>query len=154
MRDDREKKVESETVAEEELREKYKGDTKKIIDMIKAQCEPVVVTFKDPSKSEIDQPKLSEDLSSVRLTFPFIVDGSIYARLNLYFNLVLTRKGYDIGVKSEVYNDTDSKTYSTSTQIQAKETAIRDRIRDFLEGMEHTRKRREEKKRLMKLKFS
>lgn len=146
MKEAREKKVVDDSRHKEELQKKYEGDIPKIIDMIKAQCEPVVETFKDPSKNDFEQPKLDVSASSVRLTFPFTVDGTGYATLHMGFSLVLTESGYHIGVYQELFNDTDSKTYSMEHQIPANEEAIRKEIRQFLDGMEHTRKRIEAKK--------
>jgi hypothetical protein len=154
MKTDREKKVENEVRIGEELKEKYKEDIKKIIDMIKAQCEPVVETFRNLSEQEANQPKLNEGVSWVTMSFPLIVYSSGYATLNLGFSLVLTEKGYNIGVRLEFYNDADSRTYSTSRQIQATEDAVREQIREFLESIERARKRIEETNRIQRRRFS
>jgi len=147
MKEETEKRIQKARTEEEVLREKYKEDIKKILDLIKTQCAPVVDTFKDPSKWEWQQPEfgMSETAKAAWIRVPLAFPTS----LTLSFRLVLTDKGYSAEVRKQFYDDVKNTTDSSTGHIQppVKEDSIRSEIRNFLKDRNNALEKLEEKRR-------
>jgi len=146
MKEETEKKIQKARSEEEALREKYKEDIKKILDLIKAQCAPVVDTFKDPSKWEWQQPEfgVSETAKAAWIRVPLAFPTS----LTLSFRLVLTDKGYSVEVRKQFYDEVKNRTGSSTGHIHpsVKEDSIRSEIRNFLKDRNDALERLEQKR--------
>ena len=137
---------------EAECRKKYESDVKKVLDLIRAQCEPVVDAYRDPSlalKREQPRFRMNETAESawLKVPIPSVTD------LTMDFRLVLADIGCSVEVKRE-YFDTEQETkfittHTISPPITAE--AIQNQIRIFLkERNDVMRRLKEEKLPMMK----
>jgi hypothetical protein len=139
MKTEATKKIEDLWKKEEGIKERYKGDAERILNIIHVQCKSVVKVLADQSaKSSMD------DLAKiVSLEVPIVIDIS-HIKRTIVFRLVLTNSGYavefvkifqdiDTGQISEIVGDyinppvTQEKIYPPVTQEK-----IQNVIRKFL----------------------
>lgn len=140
MKEEEERKIQESKTKEEQLREKYKGDIKKTMDMIRAQCESVVEVFVEHAKSTVNE---TAKIVSLKLPIPNV------ASLELTFRLILTKSGYAVKVTREIYDHVQERVapFSRTIQPPIDVQKIRGAIREFLEERKYAIERVEEKRR-------
>lgn len=89
-----EKQIKDIRSGEEEFREKYKDQKKKIIEMIYSQLKPLEETFKS------EKPKIERSHWGVSLSLPIVHENTHYTS-GIHFYLKLTDKGYGVDVKRD-----------------------------------------------------
>ena len=116
----REKEIEANAKAKEkaweELKEKYRGEATKIIELLNSELEKVVDVYTDPSLQDYDKPKVEGDNRYVKLNIPIVRGGSHYS-FGISFWLKLTEKGYGLDIVKTTYFARDDKPYEYKSSI-------------------------------------
>ena len=146
MKDVTEKEIRDSRYAEQHLREKYKDEPTKTIELLRAKLKKVEEVFKESAQQELDQPKMESGTWGASLSVPIIRLGT-HAELKICFFLHLTDKGYGLRVSRDMYDGMYDKPFETSGYIWPPVTAgaIQKEVTDFLEARNDTIKRMEEK---------
>lgn len=151
MKEEAEKEIRETRYAEQHLREKYKDEPAKTIELLRAKLKKVEEVFKDSTQQELDQPKMENGTWGACLSVPIIRIGT-HVGLKICFFLHLTDKGYGLRVSREMYDGMYDKPYETSGYIRPPITAgaIQEEVTDFLEARNDIVKRMEEKKKRLR----
>lgn len=146
MKEETEKEIRESRYAEQHLREKYKDETTKIIELLRAKLKKVEEVFKESAQQELDQPKVESGNWGACLSVPIIRLGT-HVGLKIRFFLHLTDKGCGLRVSKDMYDGMYDKPFETSGYIRPPVTAgaIQKEVSDFLEARNNTIKRMEEK---------
>lgn len=146
MKEETEKEIRDSRYAEQHLREKYKDEPTKIIELLRAKLKKVEEVFKESAQQELDQPKMESGTWGACLNVPIIRLGT-HVGLKICFFLHLTDKGYGLRVSRDMYDGMYDKPFETSGYISPPVTAgaIEKEVTDFLEARNDTVKRMEEK---------
>ncbi len=138
---------------EEELREKYKGDKERIIDLINSQLKPVVETFKEEDMEETSQPKIKKYHNGISLNVPIVQEVG-YISFSISFDLVFTDRGYEVKTRKSGYDHVQDRAFTSEAFIHAPVDikGIRDEIRAFLRDRNFAIKMLEEKKKRLQRK--
>jgi hypothetical protein len=143
IKEEAEKEIRESRYAEQRLREKYKDEPTKIIELLCAKLKEV---FKESAQQELDQPKMESGNWGACLSVPIIHSG-MHVGLKICFFLHLTDKGYGLRVSKDMYDGMYDKPFETSGYINPPVTVstIQKEVTDFLEARNNTIKRMEEK---------
>ena len=146
MKEETEKEIRESRYAEQHLREKYKDEPTKTIELLRAKLKKVEEVFKESELQELDQPKMESGTWGACLRVPIIRLGT-HVGLKICFFLLLTDKGYGLRVSRDMYDVMYDKAFETSGYIRPPVTAgdIQKEVADFLEARNDTVKRMEEK---------
>ena len=140
---------------EVELREKFKDDVNRILYLISSLAEPVVETFEDTSKQEIEQPKFESNMlsKSAYLKVPISHRSSIFGDIGLGFILKLTNSGYAVEVRESSYDTVQNRSFSSVYYINppVKIEHIQDAIRKFLKDRQWIIERLEERSKRLRM---
>jgi hypothetical protein len=146
MKEEAEKEIRDSRYAEQHLREKYKDEPTKVIELLRAKLKKVEEVFKESAQQELEQPKMESGTWGACLGFPIVHLGT-HVGLKICFFLHLTDKGYGLRVARDMYDGMYDKPFETSGYIRPPITAgaIQKEVTDFLEARNDTIKRMEEK---------
>jgi hypothetical protein len=146
MKGETEKEIRDSRYEEQHLREKYKDEPTKIIELLHANLKKVEEVFKESGQQELDQPKMESGTWGACLSVP-IIRLETHVGLKICFFLHLTDKGYALRVSRDMYDTMHDKPFETSGYIRPPVTAgaIQKEVTDFLEARNDTIKRMEEK---------
>jgi hypothetical protein len=146
MKEETEKEIRESRYAEQHLREKFKDEPTKIIELLRAKLKNVEEVFKESALQELDQPKMESGTWGACLSVPIIRLGT-HVVLKICFFLHLTDKGYGLRVSRDMYDGMYDKPFETSGYIRPPVTAeaIQKEVTDFLEARNDTIKRMDEK---------
>ena len=146
MKEETEKEIRETRYEEQHLREKYKDEPTKIIELLRTNLKKVEEVFKESAQQESYQPTIESGSWGECLSLPIIRLGT-HAGLKICFFLHLTNKGYGLRVSRDMYDWMNDKSYETSGYIRPPVTAgaIQKEVSDFLEARNNTIKRMEEK---------
>ena len=146
MKEETEKETRESRYTEQHLREKYKEEPTRIMELLRAKLKKVEEVFKESAQQELDQPKMESGTWGACLGFPIIRLGT-HGALKICFFLHLTDKGYGLRISRDMYDGMYDKTFETSGYIHPPVTAgaIEKEATDFLEARKDTIKRMEEK---------
>jgi hypothetical protein len=146
MKEGTEREIQDKRLAEQQLRDKYKDEKGKIIEMLRSELDKVVEVFKDGSQRELDQPKAEiEDLVAT-LKVP-IVHSSTHVGLGISFCPRLTDNGYALNVTRGIFDEMSGQIREVTRTIFPPVTteAIQKEVTDFLETRSNTIKMMEER---------
>lgn len=151
MKEETEKEIRDSRYAEEHLREKYRDEPTKIVELLRAKLKKVEEVFKESEQQELDQPKMESGTWGACLSVPIVRLGT-HVGLKICFFLHLTDKGYGLRVSRDMYDGMYDKPFETSGYIHPPVTAgaIQKEVTDFLEARNDTMKRMEEKKKRLR----
>ncbi len=135
----------------EAFREESEPAVKKILELIRSQCEPTIEAYGASAlTSEDEQPRfaMNEDVKAALLSVP-IPDVT---NLTICFSLVLTELGYHVKVESQFYGTEQERTLFATHYIRPPVTAeaIQDELRSFLKDRSDAIRRLEEKRQMQK----
>jgi hypothetical protein len=148
MKEDSERKIAEDRHAEEQLKEKYEEERKKIIEMLDSELKKVAEIFKSPDLQEYEQPEADISGWGGHLSVPIAHDNT-HMELGVTFSPTLTDTGYGLNVEQEGYDTVQEKPYRTRTFIPPPiiVESIRGELEKFLESREYIVERMEEKRR-------
>ena len=146
MKEQTEREIQDKRLAEQELRDKYKDEKGRIIEMLRSELGNVVEVFKDVSQNQFDQPKAEVRDWGATLEVP-IVHSSTHVGLEISFYLTLTDKGYALKVTKGMFDGIHDQSYEVPNVISPPviAEAIQKEVTDFLEARSNTIKRMEER---------
>jgi hypothetical protein len=148
MKEDSERKIVEQQLAEEQLKGKYEEEKKKIMEMLDSELKKVAEIFKNPALEEYEQPNAESSSWGGHLDVPIVYDGH-NVELGINFSFTLTDNGYGLQVEQGGYDTVQERTYRTLTLIPPPITvdAIRNQLEKFLESRKDIIERIEEKRR-------
>ena len=118
---------------EEELREKYKNDRNRLIELIYEQLKEVEEIYTEEDMNEYIRTKVIKHSLGANLTLP-IKSASTTISLGINFNLHLSDKGYAVEVREDLFDSVKEIRFYTSKTIRppVKINDIQDAISGFL----------------------
>jgi hypothetical protein len=85
MKEETEKEIRESRYAEQHLREKYKDEPTKIVELLRAKLKKVEEGFKESAQQELDQPKMESSNLGACLSVPIIHLGTHVGLKICYF---------------------------------------------------------------------
>jgi hypothetical protein len=92
MKEETEKEIRESRYAEQHLREKYKDESTKIIELLRAKLKKVEEVFKESAQQELDQPKMESGTWGTCLNVPIIRLGThVGLKICFFLHLILQK---------------------------------------------------------------
>jgi hypothetical protein len=145
IKEETDKDIEENRLAEQRLREKYKDEKPKIIEMLKSELGVVVKVFKKPSGKYYDQPSLEAADWGASLKVPIVGSGAT-VNIGITFSFQFSDNGYGLKVVKGTYDALTQKSDEITVDIPPPVTveAVQKQVTEFLEARRDTIKRMEE----------
>jgi hypothetical protein len=145
IKEETDKEIEENRLAEQRLREKYKDDKPKIIEMLRSELGVVVKVFKKPSRKYYDQPSLEVADWGASLKVPIVGAGAT-VNIGITFSFQFSDDGYGLKVVKGTYDAVTQKPGEINADIPPPVTvaAVQKQVTEFLEVRRDTIKRMEE----------
>jgi len=145
IKEETDKEIKENRLAERRLREKYKDEKPKIIEMLRSELGVVVKVFKKPSRKYYDQPSLEVADWGASLKVPIVGAGAT-VNIGITFSLQFSDNGYCLKVIKVTYDAVTQKHCEINADIPPSVTveAIQKQVTEFLEVRRDTIKRMEE----------
>jgi hypothetical protein len=142
IKEETDKEIEENRLAERQLREKYKDEKPMIIEVLRSELGIVVKGIKQPSKKCYDQPNLEVAGWGASLKVPIVGVGAT-VNIGITFSFQFSDNGYYLKVIKGTYDAKTQKPYEINADIPPPVTveAIQKQVTEFLEARRDTIKR-------------